>query len=126
MEIADRIRLARSRNALRETVVFKYIAAYLLRDAVINNEEFQLITSNLTKQAQMDTLLQLLNSKNRKAFLSFVSSLEEDYPWLVEDLRKSVSAQDIANYQCNNENSFGSNDINDNLINDSQLDKQGS
>ncbi len=117
MDLADQVRLARNRKEIRETVVFKYIAAFLLQDGVINSEEFQLVAINKTKQSQMDTLMDLLPSKGHEAFLSFISSLDEDYPWLAQNLRKSVSAQDISSYQHNIQNIMCSNDENDNLIN---------
>lgn len=118
MDLADQVRLARNRKEIRETVVFKYIAAFLLQDGVINSEEFQLVAINQTKQSQMDTLMDLLPSKGHEAFLSFISSLDEDYPWLAQNLRKSVSAQDISSYQHNIQNKMCSNDENDNnLIN---------
>lgn len=124
MDISDQIRLARNRNELRETVVFKYIAAHLLRDNVINSEEFQLISVKETKQAQIDALLQLLNTKSHEAFLSFVSSLEENYHWLVENLRKSVSAQEVASFQqCVVDNKKAVTDQNENHINDCESEK---
>ena len=63
MDAVDLIRLDRKRTELRETVAFKYIAAYLLRDRVINSEEFQLISHNVTIQAQMDLLLEIVIRK---------------------------------------------------------------
>lgn len=127
MDVSDEIRLARNRNVLRETVIFKYIAPHLLRDQVINNEEFQLIKQNQTKQAQMDKLLELLTTKSHGAFLSFVSSLETDYSWLVDDLRKSISAQDLSSYYQSNtqNNKICSNDVNDNHIHQCQLETKG-
>ena len=125
MDIADEVRLARSRDEIRETVVFKYLAAFLLQDGVINSEEFQLINANQTKQAQMDALMELLPSKGHEAFLSFISSLDEDYPWLAQNLRKKVSAQDMSSYQRNIQNMMCSSDQNDNLINICESEKKG-
>lgn len=99
MDAVDLIRLDRKRTELRETVAFKYIAAYLLRDRVINSEEFQLISHNVTIQAQMDLLLEIVIRKGRAAFASFVSALDEDYSWLANDLKTmAVTAQDVADF----------------------------
>ena len=124
MDAVDHIRLEKKRKELRETVAFKYIAAYLLRDGVLNSEEFQLISHNVTMQAQMDTLLEVLVRKGRSAYLSFVSTLEEDYSWLANDLKTvSVTAQDLADYLKNTTNV---NDQNDNHIKSSmQSEKKG-
>ena len=95
MDVEDQIRLNRKWNEIIETVTFKYIAVYLIRDKVIKNEEFQLITLNPTTQSQMDAFLQLLVTK-KSAFKHFVLSLEEDYMWLAEDLKNQVvSDQEI-------------------------------
>ena len=124
MNTTDRIRLSRTRNELRETVDFKYISAHLLRDLVINPEEYRLIAKIQSNQAQMDALLDLLPRKSAKAFLKFVSSLEDDYLWLAEHLRKPVSVQDVAIFQSNLHNE-SVNDNNHNLINNCQLEIKG-
>lgn len=112
MDVKDQIRLNRKQNEILETVTFKYIAAYLIRDKVINNEEFQLITLNPTTQSQMDVFLKLLVTKN-SAFNYFISSLEEDYLWLAEDLKnQAVSDQDIENFHKNLEHKQYFNNIN--------------
>lgn len=99
MDVEDQIRLNRKWNEIIETVTFKYIAVYLIRDKVIKNEEFQLITLNPTTQSQMDAFLQLLVTK-KSAFKHFVLSLEEDYMWLAEDLKNQVvSDQEIESFQ---------------------------
>ena len=126
MDAVDHIRLDKKRKELRETVAFKYIAAYLLRDGVINSEEFQLISHKVTMQAQMDVLLEMLVRKGRSAFLSFISALEEDYSWLANDLKTvSVTTQDVADFLKNTSNVI-SNDQNDNHIKSSkQSEKKG-
>ena len=126
MDAVDHIRLDKKRKELRETVAFKYIAAYLLRDGVLNSEEFQLISHKVTMQAQMDVLLEMLVRKGRSAFLSFISALEEDYSWLANDLKTvSVTAQDLADFLKNTSNVI-SNDQNDNHIKSSnQSEKKG-
>lgn len=94
MDIKDQIRLNKKRHEIKETVTFKYIASYLLRDGVINNEDFQLIALNATTQMQMDSFLKILVAKaGKSSFHNFVISLEEDYPWLAEELKNMVVSQ---------------------------------
>ena len=113
MDTVDLIRLSKKRQELRETVAFKYIAAHLLRDRVINSEEYQLISHNVTIQAQMDALLEIVTTKGRAAFASFVAALDEDYSWLANDLKTvAVTAQDMADFFKNT----NGNDRNDNHI----------
>jgi len=114
MDIEDQIRLNKKRNEIIETVTFKYIAAYLIRDKVIKNEEFQLITLNPTTQSQMDAFLKILVTK-KSVFQYFILSLEEDYLWLAEDLKSQViSDQEIENFRNNMEQIQYLNNFNEN------------
>jgi len=101
MDLADRIRLQRSHTQLREQVTFKYIAAFLLRDQVISVDELEMITSQPTKQAQMDILIGLLELREAPdTFDLFLSSLREDYSWLAEDLENhTISARDVEKFK---------------------------
>jgi len=106
--------LNKKRNEIIETVTFKYIAAYLIRDKVIKNEEFQLITLNPTTQSQMDAFLKILVTK-KSVFQYFILSLEEDYLWLAEDLKSQViSDQEIENFRNNMEQIQYLNNFNEN------------
>ena len=117
MDIVDQIRLERKRIQLREEVIFKYIAAHLLKDGVVSNEEFQKVTQKTTKQAQMDNLIDILIIKKSPAFHLFITSLVEDYPWIAEDLTSQiVSSRDIESFKQKNNKINSENDQNDNHI----------
>ena len=53
--------------------------------------ENNFLFSQITSQAQANTLLDLLPTRGAKAFKLFVDALREDYEWLVDEIESAVN-----------------------------------
>ncbi|CAH1782273.1 unnamed protein product [Owenia fusiformis] len=83
------------RVKLEESVDVEYIMARCIQDGVISQKSKAKILSKHTRHDQCSAFLDILETRDAKAYDDFVSSLQEDYPFLKNLLEKELRSQSL-------------------------------
>ncbi|XP_064481443.1 apoptotic protease-activating factor 1-like isoform X2 [Ornithodoros turicata] len=90
LDTVESICLKKAREAILEDLEAKFVISDLQESKTLTKDDAERILSQKTEQGQARQLLDILYTKGKKGFLTFMAALEKDdrYPWIAKKLRE--------------------------------------